>query len=92
MIIAADNAPRNPNPYPGRGPWQHFPPGHQRHEQEGSPWTRPIIIIQQGANDNDGGNQTPSPETHNNDNQPQTTPRYHGGEGQIDIRLGTQSS
>lgn len=75
-----------------------MPPGHQRHQQDGSYWTQPIIIVQQGTKDgnNEGDSQVTSPntspETNANDNQPQTTPQYHGGEGLIDIRFGKSNS
>ncbi|XP_014484281.1 PREDICTED: uncharacterized protein LOC106749394 isoform X2 [Dinoponera quadriceps] len=100
MIITADST-RTTSQNPGRGPWrwQNVPPGHRRHEQEGNYWTQPLIIVQQGVKDgnNEGGNpsQTPSPNTSpetNNDNQQQTTPKSHGGEGLIDIRFGQNAS
>ncbi|EFN88709.1 uncharacterized protein LOC105190685 [Harpegnathos saltator] len=103
MIIATSNTQQSPAREPWQ--WQNIPPGHQRHRQDGSYWTRPIIIVQDTARGNNGeieDNQTPLPNTspgtnnNNNNNQPTTTmtttPQYHGGEGQIDIRFGKDSS
>lgn len=95
MIIASNNIQQTPN----RGPWLHWQnylPNHHRHPQVYH-WTQPIIAVQGTEDgDNEKGNQisssNTSPETHNNDNQPQTTPQYHGGEGLIDIRIGRNDS
>ncbi|GAB1863669.1 hypothetical protein CAJAP_04748 [Camponotus japonicus] len=101
MIIATDNTRRDyPGREPWQ--WQN-PPGHQGqnrpgHHQHGNQWTQPIITQQEPINTHNNNNnqlpplfpqtsETPNNNNNYNDNQSQTTPRYHGGEGMIDIRV-----
>lgn len=106
MIIATDNTQQvHPGRGPWwQG--QNVPPGHQnQHHGPGNFWTQPVIIIQESTR-TDGNHlptpQTPITDNNNNSNdgntnnnnnnnhQPNTTPQYHGGEGQIDIRIGAK--
>ncbi|XP_018313042.1 uncharacterized protein [Mycetomoellerius zeteki] len=93
MIIASDDTRHIPQQNSNRESWQwhNVPPGHQwQHHQHGNHWTKPIIIIQETPNTDK--NYTPLPttsETHNNVDEQTNSPPYHGGEGSIDIRLGS---
>ncbi|XP_011877181.1 PREDICTED: uncharacterized protein LOC105567168 [Vollenhovia emeryi] len=91
MIIASDDTRHTPQQYPDRRPWQWHNVSPGQHHSHGNHGTQPIIVVEEIPSTDKSRIPPPLTPTTGipiNNDKPTQSPPYHGGEGNIDIRLG----